>query len=132
VFAHLREALPQRAGEKTHNDMRNDPVSFLMVDRTQLHIVCLYAKGRVCIGQLDMGLPSLYASPVLDAVRNISATGSLYAASSIIESASVGPGIWKTCIQYPDDKQSDSYLAKRTKGYLSYHQFSFSQHPGYL
>jgi hypothetical protein len=70
----LLERFPQHISEKADQNVRLDAVLFMMPDRTDTQIGFLNAEGRLGFAELDVGLPQLLVSPVVDvAAKNVSA-----------------------------------------------------------
>jgi hypothetical protein len=70
----LLERLPQPVGEKADQNMRLDARLFVMSDRTDGQIGFVNAEGGPRYAELDVGLPQLLVSPVVDvAAQDVSA-----------------------------------------------------------
>src|SRR5208283_4705143 len=64
ALAELRQRLPQHKGQKAHQDVRFDPLLFLVPDRSQLQIRLLDAERGLGLRQLHVGTPEFFRAPV--------------------------------------------------------------------
>jgi hypothetical protein len=63
-LAKLRQRLPQHKGQKAYQDVRLNPLLFLVPDRSQLQIRFLDAERGLGLGQLHVGTPEFFWAPV--------------------------------------------------------------------
>ena len=56
-FGPLVQCFPEHIGQEADQDMRENPILFLMPDRPDLQVAFMNSKGRFGLGQLDVGLP---------------------------------------------------------------------------
>ncbi len=62
----LLQCLPQHVSQKADQDVCLDAVLFMMPDGSNAKIGFLNPEGRLGFSELDVGLPQLFLSPVMD------------------------------------------------------------------
>ena len=62
----LLQCLPQRIGQKADQDVGLDACLLVVPDRADTQVGLLDAEGRFGFGELDVSLPKLGVTPVVD------------------------------------------------------------------
>src|SRR6476620_290840 len=65
LLPHLK-ALPQHEGKKAHKDVSLNAILALVPDRTHVQLILLDAKSGFGLCELDVGLPQLSVTPIVD------------------------------------------------------------------
>jgi hypothetical protein len=60
----LRKRLPKNVSQEADQDVRQHPIFFLMPDRPEHQVAFVDAERRLGLGQLDVGLPQVFVTPI--------------------------------------------------------------------
>ena len=63
---YLEERFPEHVGQKADQDVGQHAVVALVPDGPNTQVAFFDAKGGLCLGELDVGVPEIFGCPVCD------------------------------------------------------------------